>query len=210
MLLALKQLAYLMLFAATRMKPLSVGDRIMMLKIFVRFLAERPSPIFRFQDVLQFHIKEYIDYLKTRPGRRGDIQSSVLRNHLTALNLLHGYRDQLSDYLSFRPTGNRPPSKIAGYRPAEALENRTQPIPDQELKILIEAAMNYLQHRAPIIFNRYAHLGDSGDEAWMSAPGKHVQSRDFLLDRLKALQDPTDRRGIISALDVRSCGGASR
>lgn len=136
-LLALKQLAYLMLSSATRMKPISVVDRIMMLKIFIRFLAERQSPIFRFQDVLEFHIKEYIDYLKTRPGRRGVIHSSVLCHHLAALNLLHDYRDQLSDYLSFRPTGDRPPSKIAGYRYTEAWENRTQPIPDQELKITL-------------------------------------------------------------------------
>jgi hypothetical protein len=129
MLLALKQLAYLMLFGVPQMKPISVIDRIMLLKIFIRFLAERQSPIFRFQDVLEFHIKEYINNLKTRPGRRGVIHSSVLSHHLAAINLLHDYRDQLSDYLSFRPTGDRPPSKIAGYRYAEAWENRTQPSP---------------------------------------------------------------------------------
>ncbi len=187
MLLALKQLAYLMLFGATRMKPISVVDRIMMLKIFIRFLAERQSPIFRFQDVLEFHIKEYIDYLKTRPGRRGAIQSSVLRNHLTALNLLHDYRDQLSDYLSFRPTGDRPPSKIAGYRRNEARENRTQPIHDQELKMLIEAAMNYLRHRAPIIFNCLEKFNRFAEDFKLGFPNRqlrsHICERDFFAGR---------------------------
>jgi integrase len=177
MLLALKQLAYLMLFGFPRMKPISVVDRIIMLKVFIRFLAERPSPIFRFQDVLEFHLKDYIHYLKTRPGRRGAIHTSVLCHHLAALNLLYDRQDQLSDYLSFRPTGDRAPSKIAGYRYAEARENRTQPIPDRELKILIEAAVNYLQHRAPIIFNYLEEFNRFAEAYTLNSPDRQLRSR---------------------------------
>jgi integrase len=200
MLLALKQLTYSLLFSTPRMKPISVIDRIVKLKVFVRFLAERPSPIFRFQDVLEFHFKEYIDYLKTRPGRHrhGAIYSSVLCHHLAALNLLHDRRDQLGDYLTFRPTGDRTPSKIAGYRYAEARENRTQPIPDQELKALIEAALNYLQHRAPIIFNCLEKFYRFAEDFKLGFPDRrlrsHICEKDFFAGRedLRSIVDLND------------------
>jgi integrase-like protein len=100
---------------------------------------------------------------------------------------LHDYRDQLSDYISFRPTGNRPPSKIAGYRHNEALENRTQPVPDQDLKILIEATVSYLQHRAPIIFNCLEKFNCFAEDFKLGFPDRHLRShiceRDFFAGR---------------------------
>ncbi|MCI0558451.1 MAG: site-specific integrase, partial [Nitrososphaera sp.] len=152
MLLALKELAYWLLFGPNQNKPVTVAAWFIRLKMFVRFLAERPCPPFRFQDVLESDVKDYIEYLKTRPGKNGTVSPRSLCSHLDALNLLYDNKDRLSDYLRFRPSGNKPPYKAVGLRKLDIEQNRTQPIPDNELKALIDAALNYMQNRAPLIF----------------------------------------------------------
>src|SRR5688572_8938158 len=63
MLIALKHLAYLLLFGSQPCKPITLVGRCFRWKVFVRFLAERPHPIFRFQDVLESDLKDYLHHL---------------------------------------------------------------------------------------------------------------------------------------------------
>jgi integrase len=114
-------------------------------------MATRPSPILRFQDVLPGDITEYLAYLGTRTGRNGEIASSTKSHYLSALNLLYDKKELLGDSIRFRPTGNKSPDEVTGHRNEDALQNRTKAIPDDELKAIINAALEYVQTRAAAI-----------------------------------------------------------
>jgi integrase len=148
---SMKELAYLMLFGPEQYKHPTVVSKIMKLKVFVRFLANRPFQVFRFQDVLQADMKEYLVYLDTRPGVRGRITPSAKTHHLNALNHLYDSKEYLSDHLLFRPTGNKSPDQVAGHKAEITLQNRTKPIPDEQLKAIVGAALDYVLNRADVI-----------------------------------------------------------
>ena len=141
MLIALKQLAYLLLFGSQPCKPITLVGRCFRWKVFVRFLAERPYPIFRFQDVLESDLNDYFHHLDVRRGRNQALSPSALADHLAALNALYDHRHELSDYLRYRPAASRAMKQVASVR--------TQPIADNDLKALIDVALDYLEKRAP-------------------------------------------------------------
>lgn len=151
MLLAMKQLAYFMLYSLER-KPISVTARVLRWASLIKFMADRPFPVFRFRDILESDLKEYLSYLKSRKGRGDNVSLSpaTITHHLSCLNLLHDFKDHLVDYLEFRPSGKTSPNKAAGFKEADALANRTQAIPDMELKGLIEYALKCVYEKAPV------------------------------------------------------------
>jgi integrase len=150
MLLALKQLAYTMLFLDKPRKCVTVVRNIARLKCFVRFLSEGERPIYRFQDVLATDLESYIEHLKMRADGKGEVMPRTYSRLLVILNKLFEYRDYLSDHLRFRPTKDKTPNKVAGCQ--ENVRVNTKPIHDDQLKKIIDVSLDYIQKRAGLIF----------------------------------------------------------
>jgi integrase len=150
-LLTLRELAYAMLFQTKPKKYVTVASVIAPLKIFVRYLSERPTPILRFQDALESDVEGYIDKLKSSMGRNGLLCTGTLSRHLEILNKLFEYRDFLTDPLAFRPTKSDTPQKVAGVR-YNGSRTSTQAIPDNELRELIDLAADYIERQSPLMF----------------------------------------------------------
>jgi integrase len=150
MLLALKQLAYAMLFLDKPRKCVTVVRNIARLKPFIRFLSEGERPIYRFQDVLATDLERYVERLKMRSDGKGEVKPRTLSRLLLILNKLFDYKDYISDYLRFRPTKDKSPNKVAGCK--ENVRVSTKPIPDDELKKIIDVSLDYIQTRAGLIF----------------------------------------------------------
>jgi integrase len=171
MLLALKQLAFTMLFRVSPRKCITVVATIGYLKCFVRFLGNLETPIYRFQDVLESDLERYIKGLKLRSDGSGELAPASFANALIQLNKLFEYKDYLSDYLRFKPTKNKTPAQVAGSRKSSK-GSKTLAIPDSELKSLINAALNYIQHQAPVMFKcleEYQHFAKTVDSGSFKA-----------------------------------------
>lgn len=150
MLLALKQLAYTMLFLDKPRKCLTVIHTFKYMRRFVRFLSEREHPIYRFSDVLESDLERYIDQLRVRVDLSGEVTAGTLCLNLVELNRLFDFRDYLVDSLRYKPTKNSTPRGMAGVQNSRS--SKTQAIPDDELKAIIDLAVDYIQNRAPLMF----------------------------------------------------------
>jgi hypothetical protein len=82
MLLALKQLAYTLLFKGKPMKCSNLVRVIARLKSFVKFLGGGENPIYRFQDVLESDLERYIAQLRVRHDRNGEVALGTLSRNL--------------------------------------------------------------------------------------------------------------------------------
>lgn len=150
MLLALKQLAYAMLFLVQPRKCVFVIRVITRLKTFVQFLSKGEHPIYRFQDVLETDLERYIERRKQRFDGKGEVNARTLLLQLLYLNKLFDYREYMSDYLLFRPTGDKTPAQMIGCRIDQRL--KTKAIPDDELKAMIDVAIDYIQNQSVLMF----------------------------------------------------------
>lgn len=146
MLMGLKELAYALLFLRRPRKYVYVSRMVRRLMHFVRFLGGGKYPIYRFQDVLKSDIKKYIKILKSRADGTGEISPYTYNVYLIYLNHLYDCKDYLSDYLRFRPTPIKSLNKITGCKYRN--KNVTKAIPDEQLKCLIEVALDYIQNRS--------------------------------------------------------------
>lgn len=153
-LLGMKQLAYFM-FTVLNRKPISILTKIRNWIRFLRFLAQLPNPIFNFNDVTEHTLNKYIDFMKAKPGRdrKATVTNSTVAFNISCLNLLYDYRMYLVDSLPFRPSGFDSPNSIAGFTHSEALMNRTEAIPDDELKIIIEWCLEYVSSKSHTLLN---------------------------------------------------------
>lgn len=160
MLLALKQLAYVMLFGSKRNNSATEFKRLNYMRLFIAFLADRPNPVYRFQDVLESDMRDFVEHFKKRPGKggKGKNSTSTLGGMLVFLNSLYDERDYLVDHLTFRPSGKRSGHEAAGYKRGDLLSGRYQPIPDEELRELISTSLDYIQNLAPLMFKRLEDL----------------------------------------------------
>lgn len=149
MLLALKQLAYTLLFLTKPRKCVSVVRMVARLKGFVSFLGGGEHPIYRFQDVLESDLERYVDHLRLRHDGHGEVHPSTLARQLMTLNKLFDYQHYLSDHLRYRPTKETTPAKVAGCRNRPRVT--TEAVPDPDLKALIDSALHYTQNLAPAI-----------------------------------------------------------
>ena len=148
-LLSMKQLAYFMVTRLNR-KPISIVARIRAWIRLLKFLSCLPYPITNFNDVTEYILNDYIEYLKSKPGRdkKKNVTSSTVAYNISCLNLLYDYKMYIVDALPLRPSGFDSPNAVAGFTHSEALMKRTEAIPDVELKIIIDWCLEYISNKS--------------------------------------------------------------
>lgn len=132
-------------------KPTSVTLWWQKLKPFIVYLVTRPRPILSYDDISHQLITRYIKKLKGKykPG-------ATLYCHLRSLSILFEYRRKMCNSLRFDPFATGSAGKEAGYNAAYRDQHRTDYIPDEILKDLIGAAIEYTTVWGPHILEASA------------------------------------------------------
>lgn len=156
---AMKMLAYYMFIQMSR-KPISILQRIRAWIRLLKFAACLPCPANRFSEISEHILNKYIEHLKLQPGR-GKVEKvvpSTLATNISHLNLLYDYKKYLIDSLPVRPSGFNSPNSVAGFTHSQALMNRTEAIPDAELKILIDWCLKYIFEKTDFLLHHLDNL----------------------------------------------------
>lgn len=185
MLLSLKQLTARLLQGtySYKRRPTKVVGVAYAWRIFVSFLVTRPVPVYRFGDALPSDISAFFEYLKSRPGRRGNasLSTATTAGYYIHLNYLYDLREGLPDGLTFRPSGEK--SGVAAAAHTQAKVIKTGFIPDEDAKTLLAECVAYIGTYAPILFDCWRKLAEFRSSerfrAW-SLTTRMVQARRWL------------------------------
>jgi integrase len=117
-------------------------------KRFVDHLIAYSNPVLRFKDVLPHHCEDYIEELL-----RSDLSASYKYNFINVLQKVFLYRRVMRDGLVIDPLQGESARKMAGYSNVLQLEGQTEVIPDEILRPLVGAALEYVDRFAEYLLD---------------------------------------------------------
>ena len=151
LLTALKQFIYALRWHPVDSAPLAADtlpNIFLHAKRFVDHLLGYPAPILRFKDVLPHHCEDYIrDLLSSR------LSVGYKYHCLSILEKLAFYRRVMRDGLAVDPLKGERAYEIVGYDHASRLETQTEIIPDEILRPLVRASLEYVDRFADYLLD---------------------------------------------------------
>jgi len=145
--------------------PITLYLEILAIKDLACWMLSRPVAIRRYQDVSGPLLMEHIEHLLRRPalrrkkidasGRVKPAAKSTIMRKVRALVRLYDYRDRLEDGLKTLPPDLLTNQLYRSYKGEIALDGKTLPIPDEEHRTLLGAAVDFIRDRTPGIIKRF-------------------------------------------------------
>ncbi len=128
--------------------PASLRAPFRSLKRFIAHLVSYPHPILRFKDVLPHHCEDYIQKILS-----SDAKSHWKYSNVHVLQKLFQYRGMMEDGLVIDPLEGRLAANIASRNAGSSFESKTQIIPEEILRPLVRASLQYVDQLADYLLD---------------------------------------------------------